>query len=489
MRPSNKEIEKKFNEAVKLRTDGKYQKSIKILLKLLKDDPDNYFLLNNLAITYQLNNQFFLAENYFNKSINKNTKFVDAYINLSKLKMIEEKNLEALEVLDDCYKNCDEKGQLKILFELAHTNRSMGNFEKSKYYINEIFKIDKYDPFAHKLYSSIQSYKIDDPHIKQLEEIIKLKNDNQSNVDNYYFALGKAYEEINKFDLSAKNYLTGNLLRKKNSKFLLSEFKNLVDSIQSFFSTFDFSKFSVNDNSEKKLIFICGMPRSGTTLAEQIISAHKDVCATGENNYLSKSIFNNYCKNIALDPFEILNDLNLKKNYIVKEYFKSLESKKNFYKVFTDKTYQNFLWIGFIKIFFAKSVVINCKRNPKDVCFSIFKNTFKDIGMNWAYDQKDIATYFNIYSEMINFWEKKLPNFIVSLDYELLISNPEKEIRNLIKNCGLDWDDNCLKYYDNKNVVKTTSSVQVRKRIYTSSKNSYLNYEKYFSEMFDALNL
>ena len=109
--------------------------------------------------------------------------------------------------------------------------------------------------------------------------------------------------------------------------------------------------------------------------------------------------------------------------------------------------------------------------------------------MNWAYDQKDIATYFNIYSEMINFWEKKLPNFIVSLDYELLISNPEKEIRNLIKNCGLDWDDNCLKYYDNKNVVKTTSSVQVRKRIYTSSKNSYLNYEKYFSEMFDALNL
>ena len=173
----------------------------------------------------------------------------------------------------------------------------------------------------------------------------------------------------------------------------------------------------------------------------------------------------------------------------MKEYFKSLESKKNFYKVFTDKTYQNFLWIGFIKIFFAESIVINCKRNPKDVCFSIFKNTFKDIGMNWAYDQKDIATYFNIYSEMINFWEKKLPNFIVSLDYELLISNPEKEIRNLIKNCGLDWDDNCLKYYDNKNVVKTTSSVQVRKRIYTSSKNSYLNYEKYFSEMFDALNL
>ena len=237
------------------------------------------------------------------------------------------------------------------------------------------------------------------------------------------------------------------------------------------------------------MIFICGMPRSGSTLTEQIISAHKDVYATGENNYLSKSVFKNYCKNIILDTYELLNDLNLEKNYVAKEYFNNLDSKKNYYKIFTDKTYQNFLWIGFIKIFFPKSVVINCNRNPKDVCLSIFKNTFKDIGMNWAYDQKDIATYYNIYSEIINFWERKIPNFIINLNYDLLISNPEKEIKNLIKNCGLDWDDNCLSHHKNKNVIKTTSSVQARKKIYTSSKNSYLNYEKYFSEMFDALNL
>ena len=199
MKKSNKELEQRLNEVEKFRRDGKYQKSIKIILKLLKEDPDNYFLLNNLAITYQLNNQFFLAENFFKKTISKNVKFVDAYINLSKLKIVEEKNSEALKILEDCYRNCEQKSKLKILFELAHTNRSMGNFEKSKHYIYEILKIDEYEPFAHKLLSSIQNYKINDSHIKQLEEIIKLKKNNHSNIDNYYFALGKAYEETNKF--------------------------------------------------------------------------------------------------------------------------------------------------------------------------------------------------------------------------------------------------------------------------------------------------
>ena len=120
MKLLKKELEKKFYEVQKLNSTGKYDKSIKIFLKLLKKDPDNYILLNNLAVTYQLNNQFFLAENYFIKSIGQNTKFVDAYINLSKLKIDEKKNLEALKVLEDCYQNCDKKSELKILNFLIH---------------------------------------------------------------------------------------------------------------------------------------------------------------------------------------------------------------------------------------------------------------------------------------------------------------------------------------------------------------------------------
>ena len=108
MNKSNKELEQRLNEVEIFRRDGKYLKSIKIIFKLLKENPDNYFLLNNLAIMYQLNNQFFLAENFFKKTISKNAKFVDAYINLSKLKIVEEKNLEALEILEDCYRNCEQ---------------------------------------------------------------------------------------------------------------------------------------------------------------------------------------------------------------------------------------------------------------------------------------------------------------------------------------------------------------------------------------------
>jgi hypothetical protein len=171
------------------------------------------------------------------------------------------------------------------------------------------------------------------------------------------------------------------------------------------------------------------MPRSGTTLIEQIISSHREVLATGENNYLSIFIKENYFHNFTLSEKKIHNDIHLKENVFQDFVLKSLHNHNFNSKVFTDKSVQNFFWIGFIKYFFPNSKIIVTDRNPKDICLSIFKINFESSFMNFAYNQKDIAEFYNLYSDLMKFWKKLFPNEIYTINYENLIKNSEVEIK------------------------------------------------------------
>ena len=148
----------------------------------------------------------------------------------------------------------------------------------------------------------------------------------------------------------------------------------------------------------------------------------------------------------------------------------------------TDKAPLNFRWIGFIKILFPNSKIIHCSRNPKDNCLSIFKNFFEG-GMDFSYNQKELGTYYNLYLDLMNFWNEKFPNTIYDAKYEKIIEDPENEIKNMIKFCNLDWEEDCLQFYNNKTPIKTLSTAQARKPIYKSSKNSFEKFAPYLSDL------
>ena len=179
----------------------------------------------------------------------------------------------------------------------------------------------------------------------------------------------------------------------------------------------------------------------------------------------------------------IYSDENLFQDYVLSRFDKYKVKRK----IYTDKSVQNFLWIGFIKIFFPESKIIFTDRNAKDVCLSIFKINFKNGFMNFAYDQKDIGNFYNIYLDLINFWKKIFKDDFLTIKYESLIDKPESEIKKMISFCGLQWDQNCLNHHQNKSVIKTASISQARRPIYKSSKNLNLNYTNYLGEMFDLL--
>jgi len=230
------------------------------------------------------------------------------------------------------------------------------------------------------------------------------------------------------------------------------------------------------------MIFILGMPRSGTTLVEQIISSHPDVYGSGELNFLARVVYKNFFKEDKINFIDNLTKLNNEDLSLIKnQYFSFIENFNSDKVYLTDKALFNFQWIGFIKILFPEAKIINCVRDPKDNCLSIYKNLFENEG-HWCYNKKELVDCYKLYIDLMKFWNKKIPGEIYDIKYEDLIANPESEIKNLIFAAGLNWDEKCLKYNENKNVIKTLSVNQARKKIYSTSVSLYEKYKPFLKD-------
>ena len=235
-------------------------------------------------------------------------------------------------------------------------------------------------------------------------------------------------------------------------------------------------------------IFIIGMPRSGTTLVEQILSSHPKVFGGDEQIIIPQLIQKKFGNNDLNLYFENIVDFDEKKlKIIADEYIAEMKRISNNSEIFTDKLPENFIWVGFIKLILPKSKIIHCLRNSKDNCLSLFKNHFPSGRMNYCYDLNKTVEYYNLYYDLMNYWQQLLPNSVYNIKYENLILNTKSEIRNLLKFCNLDWNDKCLNFYDNTRIIKTASDVQVRNKIYSSSIDSWKKYETHLKAFFTKL--
>ena len=230
------------------------------------------------------------------------------------------------------------------------------------------------------------------------------------------------------------------------------------------------------------------MPRSGTTLVEQIVAAHSQVSGAGELEYLQNIVKNNFLDNLTLNKDKIIKEGSYEKNIVGQKYNEFLNFHNFKSKIITDKAPQNFIWLGFIKIFFPNAKIIHCSRDPKDNCLSLFKNYFPSKDMLWSFDQKDIAKYYKLYLKLMNFWKSKFSDSIFEINYEKLVSDPENQIKKIIEFCDLEWEQNCLSFHENtKTPIQTVSVNQARKPIYKTSVNSNQKFSEHLSEMFSIL--
>lgn len=450
---------------------------INILKQALKYHNDNILILNNLGLLNSNINNNKLARQYYDRALGINKNFIDVLVNKGHLELAENKSSDAenlfLKALS-LSKNSQQKEIINI--GLGQLYQQIGDFNKSLKIFNEILKFNPSNTKVHKSISVMHTYNDKhDTHLKMMEEQLSYIKDKDL-LESLYFALGKAYEDLEDYGKSFEYLKKGNEILNKKNSYNINDDIVLFNNIKTFFKNLNHKNIS---QSEQRFIFIVGMPRSGTTLTEQIISSHSNVFSAGELPFLNRSI----SKYLIDNKFSFENiDLKIF-NQIKNEYHEGINSFDYDGKIVTDKAPLNFRWIGFIKILFPDSKIIHCKRNPMDVCFSNYKNSFNSKALSFGYDFKNLSNYYKLYEDLMDFWNTKITNGIYNLSYENLINNYEEETKKIIQFCDLDWEVNCLKSHKNKSKVATASLAQVRKPIYKSSLNKWEKYSNYLGDL------
>ena len=455
--------------------------------KLLKQYSNSFEILNLLGLCLVNQNQIERGINYYKSAIEIKHDFVEAYNNLG----IAYKNIGKVNEAIESYHKAI---MFKPNFAEAYNNLGLimmdqNNIVEAKSNFRNALKFKPDLAFAHRHLSIITKYSHNNPHISEMEKILSNTKTNDNQKMHIAFGLGKAFEDTKNYESAFKYFKLANLLRRKSLKYNIKNDVIFFKNLKKGFNKKLFTKFKNTGNPNKTPIFIVGMFRSGTTLIEQILSSHSKVYGGGESKVLFQAISNFLKFDLKSSLLKNLNDYkpsifeNIGKLYIsVAKKFQP-----NFEHI-TDKQPLNFRWIGFIKLALPNAKIIHCIRNPIDNCLSIYKNYFDFDDNPYAYDLAELAQHYNLYTDLMRFWHSILPGFIYDVSYEELIKNQKDQTKKLLNYCNLNWEENCMNFFENKRNVNTASVMQVRKPLYKDSINSWKNYEKNLSILIDKLN-
>ena len=459
-------IQKKFKEAIIF-----YQKAI--------DFKKDYFeAYNNLATSQKnIGLKHEALENY-KHAINLKENNLEAHYNLANLLYDEKRFEEARENYEKVIKIDNNFSQSYLSIGLI--NSVQGKFEEAKNYFLKAIEKDKFLTEAYVYYVSTRKIDKNDNIIKILEELINNNDLHPKHEQDISYALSKVYFDIDNIDLGFKFLTKAKKLYLKKINFSIEEEKISFQKVKNYFSTKKFKMIDFKDTYKAYPIFIIGMPRSGTSLLEQIISTHSEVFGAGELRIMPR-IFYDTNWNEKTSPEELF-------RFVRKEYLSNIEKIDTSKKFIVDKMPFNFFAVGFILNSIPEAKIVHMSRNPMAVCWSNYKSNFFDnIGMDYAHKLESIAEYYLIYNEMMNFWRDKYPKRLIEIDYDKFVLDYETNSKSVIAEIGLNWENEILKFYKNKRVVETNSLLQVRDKVYQDSSQKWKKYEKYLTPIMKIL--
>ena len=329
-------------------------------------------------------------------------------------------------------------------------------------------------------YSAITKINRDDPLIPIMKKLICAEGLSEKDLMHLSFALGKSELDLGNKEPAINHLIRGNAIRKKELAYDISQDEQLFVSIKQFFNSDATNKQAdVVSGFSTRPIFILGMPRSGTTLAEQIVASHSNVFGAGELEFLDQAISNSRWR-VEKDRQQVFSS--------VRAFYNQQISEVSDASIITDKMPLNFRWIGFIANALPDAKIVHLKRDSAAVCWSIFKTYFGATGLGFAFDIQDIAKYYRLYEDLMDFWHQKYPGKIYDLNYEKLTENQNAETRKLFDYLDLGWEDNVLDFYKNKRIVRTASNIQVRREMYKGSSLEWKTYAQWLQPMLEILN-
>ena len=457
---------------------GMLDKAIEAYNKAISFKPDYAEAYNNLGDAFKDQGDLDNAVEACNKAISLKPNYAEAYNNLGNAL----KDLGKIEKAIEAY---NKAISFKPDYAEAFNNLGIAYRDQRK----TVEAIDSYKKSislkpdlsgAHRNLSALIKYQENDPQISIVNDLLNLTTLNTHTRCELLYTFGKMMEDIGDYSAAFDNYVSGGALRKKILGYDLVQDQILFSKIKNTSKILDDLKF--NESSEiikNSPIFILGMPRSGTSLVEQIISSHSRVCGAGELKFV-----HSFGASIAIGSKPLTTDSleNFRKAYL-----NSLAKVSNGHQFVTDKMPHNFRYLGLLLKSFPDVKIIHVKRDAMATCWSNFKHYFSENGLGYCYDLNDTVEYFKLYSDLMTFWENLYPNRIYQLDYDKLTIEQEKETRKLIDYLGLDWESACLSPHKNERNVRTASNQQVRKKIYKGSSKGWHKFEPFLKNVFEDL--
>ena len=311
---------------------------------------------------------------------------------------------------------------------------------------------------------------------------------------NAYFALGKYFEDISNYQKAFDRYCRANELSNVGTQYSVATDLEKMKKLQTAFSKNGswLSGFSELASPSDLPVYIVGMPRSGTTLIEQILSSHPEIHGAGELKVLSE--LNTRLRKVSndwegLQSIEAPNrdQIGAEIANCATELVHYMESLSPGAKHVIDKMPTNFLALGAKSLMLPNAKVIHCTRNPVDTCFSIFKRQYEN-KLQFSSSLKDLGKFYSGYIELMDHWKKVLPaDQFFEISYEEVVADVETKAREIIAFIGVQWDSACLEFYNNKRAVNTASTSQVRQPIYTSSVGMHQRYGELLQPLLDEV--
>jgi tetratricopeptide (TPR) repeat protein len=488
--------------------------AIEVFQKLLKENPDNVDVMRHLAVVFWKNQKHLAnAEALLRRATHIAPDYMVAWLNLGAVLLDKQQPMPAI----DCYQEATRlepnnpatwAGLGGALALAAYPDRSVQAYAKSvalnpkvastqmgyahvlKTVGDQAGALKAYraaieaKPQFGEVYWSMANLKIftfEESEVSAMHS--QLQNENLSESAEYHirFALGKAYEDKKDYENAWKYYHSGNQLKRSEVFYDPVEEDERIAKIREVFSE-DFLDQNTGSGFEADdLILIVGLPRSGSTLVEQILASHSQVEGTSELPVLSKiaeSVGRYRADDIGFP--QAAHGLRKKdwraygRQYMDETRRHRLTDKP----FFTDKLPNNFAYVGFLALILPNAKIINARRHPLDSCLGTYKQLW-GTGQHFSYDMLDLAEYYRNYDGLMKHWHEVLPEKVLDVHYEETVLGLEAQVRKILDFCGLPFEESCLRYHETDRAVRTASSEQVRQPIYTGALGKWRKYENH----------
>lgn len=455
--------------------EGEFDQSESSYLKAIELDPfcsEAYIGLSRVLMKVY---QYTPAIEHCKKAISINPHYIDAYVTLG----ICYQNIGRAKNAIDCYRTALDFDDTKfdLYYNLALSYESLGAFEEAKFYYKHTLEINSDHSTS---YRRLVEFVEGDELLEAMDSIKALisRSLNVNDQIELSFAAARAYEKIGNLDDAYEFIEQGNRLKWHNvsnqDKYISNQFAGLRKSAKRI------EGIQINPGGFSQTpIFIVGMPRSGTTLLEQILSNHTQICGCGELPYINlygHSLIFGSEKPSGKKLVDFAN------NYLLELNRRSNES---LYAI--DKSPGNFRAIGLILNALPNAKIIHIHRDPKAVGWSLYKNLFAENSLAFSYNIDSIIEFYRQYYKLMTYWLKIYDKRIMNVSYNDLISNPEPVIKKILVYLGLNWEQSLLNPELNARSVSTASTIQVRRPIYKGSTIEWLKWKSFLNGSFDSL--